>query len=461
MIFGGTSGTVGVGDATIQPYAGSAAPAGVAIFGLRERGVLGLGDTGTLVTEAGVPATPLIQAGRLYVEVNGPTDTGLAIANPGVQNAVVSFYFTDTTGNTFGSGSTTVPAGQQIAKFLSEGPFNGGNTIEGTFTFSSSVPVTVIALRTFVNERSDFLITTLPVVDLSSAVSSSVVLLPQFADGGGWVTSIVLVNPTANPISGTIQFLDPSGSSVKLTVGGQTRNTFSYVIAGKSSFKLVTAGAATTTISGSVRVVPATNNAAPTALAVYSYTPAGITVTEAGVPSISGTTFRMYVEASSTSGGGLPATSGAVLQSGLAIANAATSPATVNLQLFNHDGSPAAGTFLSIPGSGQIAKFLGELFPNLPQPFQGVLRVSTGSSGLAVVGLRTRFNERGDFLITTTPPASETATPSNGQLFFPHLAIGGGYTTQLILFSGSPGPSSSGTLNFVSQSGVPWSITPQ
>jgi hypothetical protein len=453
LMFGGASGTVGIGHATIQVDPGMATPAGVAIFGLRETGVLGFGDTGVLVTEAGVPATPLMQTGRVYVELNRSIDTGLAITNPGAQDAVVNFSFTDANGGTFGSGTTTIPAGQQIAKFLNETPFNGGNLIQGTFTFSSSVPVTVIALRSLVNERGDFLITTLPVVDLSSSVGSSVVLLPQFANGGGWVTSVVLVNPTDNPISGSIQFLDPSGSPVTLTAGDRPSKTFSYGVAGKSSFKLVTAGAGTTTSSGSVRVVPATGTAAPAALAVFSYKTAGTTVTEAGVPWISGTAFRMYVEASGSSS--------AAVQTGVAIANADTSPSTVNLELFNHDGTSAAATSLTIPGSGQIAEFLGQLFPNLTQPFQGVLRISTSSPGLAVVGLRTRFNERGDFLITTTPPSSETAAASNRQLFFQHLVIGGGYTTQLILFSGSPGPSSSGTLNFASQLGVPLPVTPQ
>jgi hypothetical protein len=120
-------------------------------------------------------------------------------------------------------------------------------------------------------------------------------------------------------------------------------------------------------------------------LAVYSYNPAGITVTEAGVPSIPGTALRAYVETSDTPG--------AVIQSGLAIANVSTSPATVNLELFNPDGTTAAT--VTIPGSGQIAKFLSDLFPNLPQPFCGVVRISTASLGLAVVGLRTRYNERG------------------------------------------------------------------
>src|SRR5207244_9863030 len=108
-------------------------------------------------------------------------------------------------------------------------------------------------------------VTTLPVVDLSSAVSSSVVVLPQFADGGGWVTSVILVNPTDNAISGTIQFLDPNGATVRLSAGGPARTSFSYAGPAQSSFTLATAGAGAATTSGSVRVVPTAGTAAPTA----------------------------------------------------------------------------------------------------------------------------------------------------------------------------------------------------
>jgi len=69
------------------------------------------------------------------------------------------------------------------------------------------------------------------------------------------------------------------------------------------------------------------------------------------------------------------------------------------------------------------------------------------------VGLRTRVNERGNFLITTTPPAVESNPPATSALLFPHLADGGGYTTQFILFSGTAGQSSSGTLGFFDQTG--------
>ena len=111
-------------------------------------------------------------------------------------------------------------------------------------------------------------------------------------------------------------------------------------------------------------------------------------------------------------------------------------------------------TTLPVPVSGQIAKFLAEIFPTLPQPFQGVLRISSATS-ISVVGLRGRYNERAqpDFLITTTPPTVESGAASSAELLFPHLVNGGGYTTQFILFSGTAGQTTSGTLRFSKQDG--------
>jgi hypothetical protein len=70
-----------------------------------------------------------------------------------------------------------------------------------------------------------------------------------------------------------------------------------------------------------------------------------------------------------------------------------------------------------------------------------------------VIGLRGRYNERGDFLITTTPPTNELTPAPTTDLFFPHFADGGGYTTQFILYNGSSDQSSSGVIRFFTQSG--------
>src|SRR5206468_1934381 len=99
-----------------------------------------------------------------------------------------------------------------------------------------------------------------------------------------------------------------------------------------------------------------------------------------------------------------------------------------------------------VPANGQIVTFLNQIqgLGNLQLPFQGILRISTNAaSGISVAGLRGRYNERGDFLITTTPPIDESST-SSGELLFPHLTDAGGYTTQFILLSGSASQSSSG-----------------
>ena len=116
-----------------------------------------------------------------------------------------------------------------------------------------------------------------------------------------------------------------------------------------------------------------------------------------------------------------------------------------------------------MPANGRVATFLGQIqgFANLATPFKGVLRISSTSSGISITGLRGRYNERSDFLITTTAPVSEASAPATAELFFPHLADGGGYTTQFILFSGSANQTTAGTLQFYTGEGQALNLTLQ
>lgn len=435
------SGALDVGYARIVPESGNSTPSGVAIFGFRQNNVL--------VTEAGVPASPLVQAARIYAEVSGPVNTGLAIANPGGATANVSFSFTNAQGVDFGSGTTAIPPGGQIARFLNEAPFNPGQAIQGTFSLTSDVPISVIALRGYTNERGEFLITTLPVVDPAAAPGTGNAVLSHYADGGGWITQVLLVNPTDGVLTGNVSFLTGAGAPATVTANGQANSTFPYSIPRRTSVRFATSGAGATTLSGSIRVNPSGGTSTPSALVVFTFRPGGTTVTEAGVPASQGTVFRTYVE-----GTGAIGQIGAI-QTGLAIANTTTSPSVVTLEAFNLDGSSTGQTAtVNVAASGQDAKFLIELFPNLPLPFRGVLRISTNGGGISVVGLRGRTNERGDFLITTTPPTNESGTPSNNELLFPHLVNGGGYTTQFVVFSGIAGQAVSGSIRFFRQDGT-------
>jgi hypothetical protein len=446
---GGTNPVV-VGYGRVQPAA-STTPSGLAIFGLRQNGVL--------VTEAGVPGMTAIASGRTYAEVNGPINTGIAFENPNSSPVTISFNFTNQNGNDFGQSSFVLAANAQTAKFLNEAPFSAP-AFAGTFTFNASAQVGVIALRTLANERSEFLVTTQQVTALPDTFSTSTVVMGHFADGGGWGTQLLLVNTSDAAISGTVQFFGEgspvvAGAPVTLNVNGQTAASFPYSIRPRASVKLETLGAANAaTQVGSVQIVPGVGSTSPSALTVFSFSRNGVTVSRATVQTQpAATAFRTYVEVNSST-----AIPGAI-QSGIAITNNSATSATVNFALTSLDGLNTGLTAsLVVPASGHVSKFVHELFPTLSLPFRGILRVSSSNS-IVMVSLRMRYNERGDFLITTTPATNEAAPSTVAELMFPHIVDRGGYTTQFILFSGIAGQSTTGTLRFFGQDGQPLNLT--
>jgi len=114
----------------------------------------------------------------------GPSILVVAIANPTDQDAVIPLLY-GYDGANFGQRTFKLYANNQISAFLNEEPFSGTSSMRGTFTFTSTVPVGVIALRGFTNERGEFLVTTLPVSSSNASSSSVIVLLssPMAEDG--------------------------------------------------------------------------------------------------------------------------------------------------------------------------------------------------------------------------------------------------------------------------------------
>jgi hypothetical protein len=142
-----------------------------------------------------------------------------------------------------------------------------------------------------------------------------------------------------------------------------------------------------------------------------------------------GNAFRMYAEVAGSS------------RTGIAIQNTGPTTAHVRLELSRLDGTRLAlAGSLDFPAFGQRSLFLNEVqgLESIPNPFQGIVRISTTNQGtISVLGLQSRTNERGDFLITTTPAIDENAA-AHSQIVFPQAVNGGGYRTQFISFSGTP-----------------------
>ena len=259
--------SIRVGSAEVSGKSGGVAPSGLAIFGFRQNGAL--------ISEAGVSAAAPLVEGRIYAEIAGSVNTGLAIANPNEVEATISFNFSDAGGKDYGQGSFKLPPHGQISRFLDQAPFNGTHPTNGTLSFTSSVPVSAIALRGFTNERSEFLVTTLPVADPNEWLPATT-FFPQIADGAGWTTAFVLVNPSDETITGTIN-LDAQGASgsaagaFALTIDGSSQSSVSYSIPPRSSRRFATAGAGSTMRVGSAHMTPADGNTAPAGVAIFSF----------------------------------------------------------------------------------------------------------------------------------------------------------------------------------------------
>jgi hypothetical protein len=447
-LFGGSTLTTGYGR--VLPSSGNSTPTGVAVFGYRQSGIL--------LTETAVPASATLQSGSLYVEQDGRIFTGLAMANPGATTVVVAYTFRDSSANVIKTGSVLIPAGTQLARFLNESPFDGPQLFLGTFTFTSSAPIAVVPLRGQINERGEFLLTTLPLIDLQQPASTATAYVPHFAEGAGWRTQLALVNPTSSTIRGTLQFTDPNGSPVALTLTSTAclpscgiYSSFNYTLGPNNVLKIVTSGNLSTVRSGRIAIIPDSGNTTPVVTTVFSYKPSTVTVTESGLSASTGLqNMRLYTEFSQGAG---------AVQTGIAIA-AGSSGAVVNLTLTNLAGVSTGLTGqLTLPAHGQVSRFLNQIpgMESISAPFQGVLRISS-SSPITAIGLRGRTNERGDFLISTMPVTNEDAAATSLEMLFPHFAVGNGYTTDLIFFSGSSGQTSSGSTRFYDGNGV--SVSP-
>jgi len=413
------------------------AGAGLAFVSYRQGNVL--------VSDSALPASAPVRSGRIYTEISGPVNTAVALVNPNSQPAVVSLAFTDDNGSDFGQSTITIGPNSRLAGFLNQQLFFTPNPFQRpvgearTFTFSSTLPVSAFAIRTRFNERGEFMMTTLPVADVTVS-STAATAISHVVDGGGWSTEVLLVNSTDAAETGTLRFLSSSGNTMTVTVDGQSNNEFSYSVPARSSRRFRTSGASAPTAIGWVEVNPATNSRTPSAAAILIEKTRNNTISETTIQSSSSTNAaRVYAEAS----GNFGSREARSIQTGVAISNSASTSVSATLELTNLDGTVAGTTTLSIPARGQVGILLGDIAGlRLPSPFAGILWVSVpAGSSIAVSGLRSRYNERQDFLVTAFPSLDETGSGSS-EIVFPQVVDSSGYSTQFVLMGvrGGQGP---------------------
>jgi hypothetical protein len=131
--------------------------------------------------------------------------------NPGLSSTQVKLRAFNLDGSPAGtsSGSIVLPGRGHSARFAREQIANLPNGFKGVVEIESSSPLAVLTIRSLVNARGDFLVTTFPVADLV-APTSSPVFFPQIADGGGYVTEFIFVG-TGEPATLSLDFFTSDG----------------------------------------------------------------------------------------------------------------------------------------------------------------------------------------------------------------------------------------------------------
>jgi uncharacterized repeat protein (TIGR01451 family) len=446
------SGNVLAGYATVIPEPskrtdGSTAP--VSESSPEGTAVLSLIQNGVVVSEAGVPPSPPTTSAGLFIDYRSRTgakigqenlssiqvNTGIAVVNRGTGAANISFRLRGPSGEVLTSGLGALPQSAHRALFINElnqiapdfilPPDFSTDTGFGTLEISSNQPLSVVGLRLTSNQRGETLMTTTPVSDLTRPVTSATLFFPQVVEGGGYKTSLILLNTSDSVEAGTLRIFDNRGAALGVRQAGSTlppSSTYAYNIRPRGVYVFQTEGSSTTVLAGWAQVEPDADTSTPAGAGLLSYTTDGLLRSETGIPSANPSTHaRVYVD---RSGGH---------NTGIAIADPAGEGLHATMKAFQVDGNTISGTgSLDLIGYGHDARFANEYITAIPEGFTGVLDISAPSPFVALT-LRALTNARGDFLMTTFPVVDlNQAAPS--PLIFPQIASGGGYQTQFILF---------------------------
>ncbi|MBZ5538617.1 MAG: VCBS repeat-containing protein [Acidobacteriia bacterium] len=462
-----TVSTLGSGEQVRAGYAVANADIWSAISGLA---VFSVTQNGVVVSEVGVPALPPMTAARIFIDYRtsavlqlGPgiegglsINTGFAIVNRGDRSASIYYALRNIKGELLASGMSSLPVNAHRALFIDQlGDLAPGFNLPpdfatatqlGSLDIVSDQPLAVLGLRLTSNQRGETLITSTPVADVSRAPLTDRLFFPQFVDGGGYRTKLILLNTSNTVEKGTFQIFDDRGLPLVVTpVGGTSNSAFTYSLQPNGVLFFQADGSPQRVNAGWVKLVPDPGNFAPVGAGIFSFTQNGVLVTESGIPSAPmQDVARIYID---KSGGH---------NTGLAVANPGDSAMTINVTAFRTDGNTGVGaspTSVILEPNGHVARFVEEIISGLPDDFTGILYFySWPSAPFAALTLRSLTNSRNDFLLTTFP-VFNSDLPLGIPLVFPQIADGGGYRTQFIVLNGSSAVST--TLNFYNDDGLP------
>ena len=210
--------------------------------------------------------------------------------------------------------------------------------------------------------------------------------LAHIASGGGWVTTITLINLSTASVTARIQFYDDNGSPLTLPLDypqlglSVFRSSEDLTIAANGSVVIETGVAVPRTLVGWADVQA---RGAVTGYAIFRFnSPAGA-LSEGTVPLDTAESLSMALPYDNTRG----------FQTGLALVNQSSTDSIFIATLYNDAGSELASFRGGLSALGHGSFFVHEMFPASSNR-RGIIRLQ--SEG-AFTALGLRFNPSGSF----------------------------------------------------------------
>jgi hypothetical protein len=222
------TGSIRTGYVVVTRDANSPAPVATLTYGIVQNAVV--------QSQASIlPAGPVLDT-TISVDIvpAAGRNLGVAIANLNRLPAAISLTLRDDSGTTISTVAQSLAGKGQLAKFVTELFATGviGAAFSGSLEVQSSLPVSLIGLR-----FSGQAFSTVPIPGASAPASSNIfsggsnpIVFPQFAQSGGWATTLNLLNNTSGVMSGRVDIFDSAGNPLTLSLNGVQASTFTYSI---------------------------------------------------------------------------------------------------------------------------------------------------------------------------------------------------------------------------------------
>jgi hypothetical protein len=154
----------------------------------------------------------------------------------------------------------------------------------GTLELGSDQPLSVAALRLTTNQRGEMLMTSTPVADLTRPLSTKPIYFAEFIDGGGYTTTLMLLNTSSVMMSGVLRIYDNDGAPLAVQqVGGASGSAFAYAIVPGGAYVLQTDAAPVNFKVGWVELIPNPGTFTPMGAGLYQSSQNGVLAAESGI----------------------------------------------------------------------------------------------------------------------------------------------------------------------------------